>query len=353
MSVESGRDRVDRARDGPEPGDAPNGPTAALQALAETLDSRSGGVAPRAPAWEGEGLAELGDVDGLLGQQQLHGPLQRLVVLAQQSASGVQRLVQQFASGGMHGIGERTQRALLGCHIGGAELAHAVLADHAAGELGGILEVVGGALGEVVAKVQLLGRPAGHRHDQLGSGLAAGQEHRVRGDEPGDPPGGAARHDGDLDRVLGVGLEQPGQGVAGLVPGGDGAVPLGHLDRTASGPKHHGGQRLLQVGQGDLVRAGADRGQRWLRVLSRSSWPLAAEEPARALPMASISSMNTIAHPRWAASVAVAWMVALAARRAARLVPFTPAVVVVAVLAAALARARWNNLRTRAAPTPT
>jgi hypothetical protein len=86
MSVESGRDRVDRARDGPEPGDAPNGPTAALQALAETLDSRSGGVAPRAPAWEGEGLAELGDVDGLLGQQQLHGPLQRLVVLAQQSA---------------------------------------------------------------------------------------------------------------------------------------------------------------------------------------------------------------------------------------------------------------------------
>src|SRR5215216_8001246 len=56
---------------------------------------------------------------------------------------------------------------LLGAQHQGAEaVAHAVLADHLAGDLGGLLDVVGGAGGRV-EEPQLLGHPAAEQHGQL------------------------------------------------------------------------------------------------------------------------------------------------------------------------------------------
>src|SRR5215218_4764230 len=109
---------------------------------------------------------------------------------------------------------------LLGAEDQGAEaVAHAVLADHLAGHLGGLLDVVGGAGGRV-EEPQLLGHPAAEQHGQLVDHLAPGDQELVLDREAEGPAEGAAPGDHRhlVDRV-GVGQGVPDDRVARLVVG--------------------------------------------------------------------------------------------------------------------------------------
>ena len=98
-------------------------------------------------------------------------------------------------------------------------VAHAPLADHPAGDAGGLLEVVGGAGVEVVEH-DLLGDAAAHRLADgvlevlLGVGVALLRQ------APRDAEGHAARQDRDLVQRVAVGQHGGQQGVAALVVGG-------------------------------------------------------------------------------------------------------------------------------------
>ena len=107
-------------------------------------------------------------------------------------------------------------------------VAHAVVGDHRAGRLRGLLDVVGGA-GRRIAEHDLLGDAAAHAVDQIVEELVAGlveailggHDHRVA-------QGAAARQDRHLRDRVRVVQGSCGQGVAGLVVGGHGLVVVVH-----------------------------------------------------------------------------------------------------------------------------
>ena len=107
-------------------------------------------------------------------------------------------------------------------------VAHAVVGDHGAGRLRGLLDVVGGA-GRRIAEDDLFGDSAAHAVDQIVEELVArlvetvlgGHDHRVA-------QGAAARQDRHLRDRIRVVQGGGGQCVAGLVVGGHGLVVVVH-----------------------------------------------------------------------------------------------------------------------------
>jgi hypothetical protein len=147
-------------------------------------------------------------LDGLLHQQQVDQRGQHVAVAGEQCPSRVDRLVQQGVGRGVDVAGQWPDLELLRSDMARAERAHAELGHHAPGDLSGRLEVVGRALGEVVAEVQLLCHPAGQGDQQPGPRLTSGQEQPVTACEPGDAAGPAPRHDSDLHRLVRLWHEQ-------------------------------------------------------------------------------------------------------------------------------------------------
>ena len=83
------------------------------------------------------------------------------------------------------------------------QAAHAVLADHAAGEVGCRLDVIAGAGGHLVEE-DLLSHAAAVGHGEAGFEVFAGVVVAIVGQVDGDAQRHAARNDGDL--VDGVGV---------------------------------------------------------------------------------------------------------------------------------------------------
>src|SRR5215213_5036614 len=145
---------------------------------------------------------------------------------------------------------------LLGAEHQGAEaVAHAVLADHLAGDLGGLLDVVGGAGGRV-EEPQLLGHPTAEQHGQLVDHLAPGDQELVLDGQAEGPAEGAAAGDHRhlVDRV-GVGQGVPDDRVARLVVGDHALLLLGDHAGLALGPGDDPVDRLLELVVGDLLAA--------------------------------------------------------------------------------------------------
>src|SRR5690606_20769035 len=113
----------------------------------------------------------------------------------------------------------------------------APLGDHAAGHLGGALDVVGGAGGDLVgAEDQLFRHAAAVQRGQAAvQAFAGGAVAVALGQELGHAQRAAARDDRDLvDRVM-IRHQAADDGVAGLVVGGIGLFFLAHGHRAALG----------------------------------------------------------------------------------------------------------------------
>src|SRR5215218_4816757 len=156
---------------------------------ADVAGGRGHDAAGRALDHRGEDLGQLLLADGLLLHQRLdHGvghvavggqdllglgvglvdEAPHLLVDLEGDLLGVVLLVAEVAA--------QEHVLLLGAEDQRAEpVAHAVLADHLAGDLGGLLDVVGGAGGRV-QEPQLLGDPAAQQHGQLVDHLAPGDQ---------------------------------------------------------------------------------------------------------------------------------------------------------------------------------
>src|SRR5206468_9886078 len=139
---------------------------------------------------------------------------------------------------------------------------HAVLVDHAAGDVGDPLQVVGGPRGDA-PEGDLFRDPAGeqdlHVVDQLLAGLQVAVLLRQ---VQGVAEGLAAGDDGDLLHLVDARQELRDQRVAGLVPG-DNALFVGgdHLPRLKPGDDSLEG--VVEVGLRDEVAPaapGVDRG---------------------------------------------------------------------------------------------
>src|ERR1700691_4168750 len=145
-------------------------------------------------------------------------------------------------------------------------VAEAEFRDHAARQVGGAADVVGGAGGDLLgAEDHLLGDAAAeqarhHRfelHLRLAVFVAFGQEH-------GDAQRAAARDDGDLVQRFVAGDIEHDQGVAALVIGGQLLLVLGHDHGAALGAHHDLVLGLFELGHGDRALALARRHQRRL-----------------------------------------------------------------------------------------
>ena len=137
--------------------------------------------------------------------------------------------------------------ALLAAVAHGAEpRAHAVLGDHRARDLGGLVDVGGRARGRLVEH-QLLGAASAHREHQPADHLGAGHEALVvLGDDQRVAAGAPARQDRELVDRLQVGHRPRGERVAALVVGGDLLLLLGDDLALAARPADHAVDRLLQ-----------------------------------------------------------------------------------------------------------
>ena len=132
-------------------------------------------------------------------------------------------------------------------------LAHAVARDHLAGQLGGTLEVVARAGGDVVAE-ELLGRATGKQHGNLVEHAVAGLEevvllghlHRVAKRL-------ATAHDRDLVHRVGVLEHVADKRVAALVEGDDAALLLGDHAALALGARDDALHGLLDLVLADLL----------------------------------------------------------------------------------------------------
>ena len=100
-----------------------------------------------------------------------------------------------------------------------AQVGHAPLADHTAGDLRAFLEIVGRA-GRRLVQEEDLGHPAGQQHGELGFQvvLAIGVA-VVERQLDGHPQGDAAGNDGHLVDGIGFGDQGGDEGMAGLVEG--------------------------------------------------------------------------------------------------------------------------------------
>ena len=127
--------------------------------------------------------------------------------------------------------------AVAGAELAGAEpLAHPVLGDHAAGDLAGLLDVVGRTGGGLVED-QFLGGPAAEQHGQLVHHLGPADQELVLGrGRRGVAERPAARDDRDLVHRVGVRQRVPDQRVPALVVGDDLPLLLGQQHALALGP---------------------------------------------------------------------------------------------------------------------
>ena len=144
----------------------------------------------------------------------------------------------------------------------GAQVAHAVLGDHAAGKGGGVFDVAGAAGGHVAVH-QLLGAHAAHGHGDMGAQAAGGH---VVGLLVRQPLGVAARHapghGGDLLHLLALGDVVCHQRVARLVIGGHLLVLGGDQVALLFKPHGHAVDGSLDLGEAYLllVLAGGEQG---------------------------------------------------------------------------------------------
>ena len=140
--------------------------------------------------------------------------------------------------------------------------AHAVLGDHRAGDLGGLLDVRHGAGGRL-AEHQLLGGASAHREHQPRNHLRAGHQalvvlghgHRV-------PAGATARQDGHLVDRVDVRHRPRGEGVPAFVVGGDLLLVLADDAALAPRTADDAVDGLLERGTADhgAVLAGGQQG---------------------------------------------------------------------------------------------
>src|SRR5690606_25260303 len=194
---------------------------------------------------------DLRRVDGLVLQQQLGHRVQLVDVLGEDGLGAVVRAVQDPVhdlvdlARGLVGhalvLGHRTaeEHLVLLLAIGDRTefVGKAPLGDHVARHLGGPLDVVGRAGGDLVhAEDQLLGHaPAVQGRQAAVQALAGGTVTVALGQELGHAQRPATRNDGDLvDRVV-VRHQAADDGVAGLVVGGVGLLFLAHGHRAALG----------------------------------------------------------------------------------------------------------------------
>ena len=176
----------------------------------------------------GEQHVDVGEVEGLVLEQGLGDLVEPLAALEQDLLGPLVLLVHDAPhlgvdlAGGLLGVGLR------GRHVAPQEdlplllaegerphaLAHAPLADHGAGHVGGLLDVVAGA-GGLLAEGDLLGDPAAHEDGDLVEGeLLVDVEPVLLGELLGEPQGAAAGDDGDLVQRVGVGQDLGDQRVA-------------------------------------------------------------------------------------------------------------------------------------------
>src|SRR5882724_3461515 len=125
--------------------------------------------------------------------------------------------------------------------------AHAVLGDHRAGDLGGLVDVAGRARGRLVED-QLLGAAATHREDQAADHLRARHQALVvLGHDERVPTGATPGQDRELVDGLQVGHRPGGQRVPTLVVGGELALQLRDDLALAPRPADHPVDRFLEV----------------------------------------------------------------------------------------------------------
>ena len=128
---------------------------------------------------------------------------------------------------------------------------HSVARHHLARLLGGTLEIIACAGGDVAAE-NLLGDATAHEDGQIVHHLvAADQELVLVGDGHGVAQRHAARHDGDLVHRIGIGKQMPHQGMAALVVRDDLARLLVHHAVLALGARHQALHGFVDFGHAD------------------------------------------------------------------------------------------------------
>ena len=189
-----------------------------------------------------EDLGHLGLVERLVLEQLASQLVEHVTILDERVVGllvrGLQQLADLFIDPGSGDVGvvtpPTTAHAHEGLRVAGAELdraerlGHAVLRDHRAGDLGGLLDVIAGAGGRIVED-HLLGGAAtehvGHLVEQLPTGLRVlvlvGHDHRVA-------QRATARQDRDLLHGVVAGHRGGDQRVATLVVGGDQQLVVVH-----------------------------------------------------------------------------------------------------------------------------
>ena len=142
-------------------------------------------------------------------------------------------------------------------------LAHTVGADHPAGEVGGHLDILRSAGGEVAGEALFGDAPGGGHHEDILHLRFGAVENVALREGHRRPQGPPARDNGHLVERLGVLQEHLGERVTALVPGGNTAVAVGHRVRPAFAAPEDLIARLLQVGVGDgraVAASGKERG---------------------------------------------------------------------------------------------
>ena len=145
----------------------------------------------------------------------------------------------------------------------GAELAHAELADHLAGEVGDALDVVAGSGGHLLEE-DLFGAASAHEGGEARFEILLGDGVLVfLGEVDGDAERHTAGDDGDLVKRVRVLAQRGDEGVAGLVIGGDLLLFVGEEHRLALGAHHDlvlGDFEVVHVDRFAVVAGGGEGG---------------------------------------------------------------------------------------------
>ena len=221
-----------------------------------------------------EQLHELLGVDRLALEQEVRDPVEVLAVLGQQVLGGLVGLLDDAADlvvdlardlvrvVGLGGelAAEEGQRAVVAEDAGAEALGHPVAHHHLLRRLGHLLEVVGGAGGDL-AEDDLLRGAAAERHRHRVAELGAGGEELVLARERDRVAERlAAADDRDLVDRVAVGEQVADDRVAHLVEGGDQALLLRHHPGLLLGAGDHAHDPFLELVLADLALARA-RGQ--------------------------------------------------------------------------------------------
>ena len=240
-----------------------------------------------------EDLQDLGPGHGLLVEQPEHQRVEHVAVLDEDFPGLVVRGLDQAADllvdrGGdllgvvpvVRHVPAQERLAVAVTELARAQpLAHPVLGDHAARDLGGLLDVVGGTGGRLVEDELLGGAPA-QEHGQLVEHLGPGDEELVLGRQrAGVTQRPAARDDRHLVHRIGVRHRVADQRVAALVVGDDLPLLLRQQHALALRTRHDPVDGLFQRLHRDLL-AIVPRGQQ--RALVDHVGQVGAGEPGRA-----------------------------------------------------------------------